>query len=78
MATQTLPNSIYLSLVREREIEWQDDTNYSKSIPIQAGKGPFGQDYVLRRMGTVWRKFNIQAIRHLCSHVGGHPRQPRA
>ena len=37
VAAQASPHSIHLSLVHEREIEWQNDTNYSKPIPIQVG-----------------------------------------
>lgn len=37
VAAQASPYSIHLSPVREKDIEWQNDTNYSKPIPIQAG-----------------------------------------
>ena len=48
MVAQASPHSVHLSLVCKREIEWQDDTDSSKPIPIQASGGPFGRDYVLR------------------------------
>ena len=48
MVAQASPHSIHLSLECKREIEWKDDTDSSKPIPIQASGGPFGRDYVLR------------------------------
>ena len=41
MATQALPHSVHLSPVCEREIEWQDDMDSNKPIPIRASRGPF-------------------------------------
>ena len=60
MAPQASPYFVHLSLVCEREIEWQDDADSSKYIPHSSRqRGPFGRDYVLRRIGTIWRKFII-------------------
>ena len=58
-AAQTPLDSIHLSPVCEREIEWKDDMDSSKTIPIRVGRGLFGRNHVLQRMGTVWRKFSI-------------------
>ena len=44
---------IHLSLVCEREIEWQDDMDSSKPIHIRTGKSQFGRDHVLRQMGAI-------------------------
>lgn len=59
MVAQALPHSVHLPLVHERKIEMQDDTDSSKPIPIQTGRGLFARDNVLLQMGTIWRKFSI-------------------
>ena len=38
---------IYQSSMRERKIEWQDDTDNGKPVALQASKSPFSRNYVL-------------------------------
>ena len=48
MAAQASPNSIHLSPMREGKIEWKDDMDSNKPIPIRAGRSPYSRDYVLQ------------------------------
>ena len=72
MVTQASPDSVYLSPVYEGKIEWQNDADNNKPITIRASRSPSSRNHVLRRMGTFWRKLNIQTTRHFCRQVGGH------
>ena len=38
---------IYLSLMCEGKVEWQNDTNSDKSIALRTSGGSFGRNYVL-------------------------------
>ena len=77
LAAQAMPHCIHLSPVHEREIEWQNYMNCSKSIPIRVGRGSLSHNYVLRRIGTIWGEFGIQVDWHFHPQVGGHSRRPR-
>ena len=67
IVAQTPISPIYLSLVCEGKDEWQNDTHSSKFLAIRAGGGSFSRNYVLRPIGTIWRKLSVKAMRHLCA-----------
>ena len=65
IVAQASISPIHLSSVRERNVEWQNDTHSSKSIIIWASRGSFSRNYVLWPMGTVWGKLGIESTRYL-------------
>ena len=52
MIAQTSVSPIHLPPMRERKIEWQDDTHNGKPIAIQADGSPSSGNYVLQLVGN--------------------------
>lgn len=48
VVAQASPHPVHLLPMREKDIEWQNDTDCTKPIPIRAGRGSLGRNYVLR------------------------------